>query len=206
MPSKIIIGIMRTVVMDAPDLGPLDTRSYQLSMVTDSLEIEIPDGHFVSNLWMMADGIEVVSIPLDPAGIGRWFDYCQQAKTYDSITCPQCGAQSFNGNDILEGYCGKCHDWTRDSVHVTSRPGARRLGRVTMVKAVTASFIVPGAVSFYLGTVFSPGLWVYAVIGVVSGVLVGDYYWPYARFTLGGLLLTRRKAKRRNAGQLHEPQ
>jgi hypothetical protein len=28
------------------------------------------------------------------------------------IQCPRCGMRSFNPNDIREGYCGKCHDWT----------------------------------------------------------------------------------------------
>jgi hypothetical protein len=31
-----------------------------------------------------------------------------------SITCPRCGWTSHNANDIREGYCGHCHDWTRD--------------------------------------------------------------------------------------------
>ena len=30
----------------------------------------------------------------------------------DSITCPVCGMTSYNANDIREGYCGNCHDWT----------------------------------------------------------------------------------------------
>jgi ribosomal protein L37E len=30
----------------------------------------------------------------------------------DSITCPVCGRTSYNPNDIKEGYCGNCHDWT----------------------------------------------------------------------------------------------
>jgi len=29
-----------------------------------------------------------------------------------SITCPKCGRTSWNPNDIREGYCGNCHDWT----------------------------------------------------------------------------------------------
>jgi hypothetical protein len=28
------------------------------------------------------------------------------------ITCPRCGMTSHNPNDIAEGYCGNCHDWT----------------------------------------------------------------------------------------------
>ena len=29
-----------------------------------------------------------------------------------SITCPRCGMTSFNENDVEQGYCGNCHDWT----------------------------------------------------------------------------------------------
>lgn len=32
-----------------------------------------------------------------------------------SITCPVCGMTSHNPNDVTEGYCGNCHDWTRES-------------------------------------------------------------------------------------------
>lgn len=28
------------------------------------------------------------------------------------FTCPQCGMTSHNPNDIAEGYCGNCHNWT----------------------------------------------------------------------------------------------
>jgi len=28
------------------------------------------------------------------------------------ITCPSCCRTSYNQNDIREGYCGSCHDWT----------------------------------------------------------------------------------------------
>lgn len=30
-----------------------------------------------------------------------------------SITCPRCRRTSWNPNDVREGYCGYCHDWTR---------------------------------------------------------------------------------------------
>jgi chitosanase len=30
-----------------------------------------------------------------------------------SFTCPQCGRTSYNPNDVREGYCGWCHDYTR---------------------------------------------------------------------------------------------
>jgi hypothetical protein len=37
-------------------------------------------------------------------------DYC--AVTAPSFRCPRCGRRSYNPNDIREGYCGNCHDWT----------------------------------------------------------------------------------------------
>lgn len=29
-----------------------------------------------------------------------------------SFTCPKCGSTSYHPQDVLEGYCGSCHDWT----------------------------------------------------------------------------------------------
>lgn len=29
-----------------------------------------------------------------------------------SIMCPVCSHTSHNSNDVREGYCGNCHDWT----------------------------------------------------------------------------------------------
>jgi hypothetical protein len=36
-----------------------------------------------------------------------------------SFTCPRCGMVSHHPLDVLEGYCGNCHDWT------APRPGRR---------------------------------------------------------------------------------
>ncbi len=30
-----------------------------------------------------------------------------------SITCPDCGATSYHPADVIEGYCGRCHAYTR---------------------------------------------------------------------------------------------
>jgi len=32
----------------------------------------------------------------------------------ESFTCPRCGMTSYNPHDIAEGFCGNCHDWTRE--------------------------------------------------------------------------------------------
>ena len=29
-----------------------------------------------------------------------------------AFTCPRCGRTSHNPDDLREGYCGACHDWT----------------------------------------------------------------------------------------------
>ena len=29
-----------------------------------------------------------------------------------AVICPRCRWVSFNPDDIREGYCGNCHDWT----------------------------------------------------------------------------------------------
>lgn len=36
----------------------------------------------------------------------------RSAAPLPTITCPRCEAVSANPNDIREGYCGRCHDWT----------------------------------------------------------------------------------------------
>jgi len=33
-------------------------------------------------------------------------------ETVPSITCPRCGAVSYNPLDIAGGWCDRCHDWT----------------------------------------------------------------------------------------------
>lgn len=30
----------------------------------------------------------------------------------DSFTCPACGMTSHNPDDVAQGYCGNCHDFT----------------------------------------------------------------------------------------------
>ena len=32
----------------------------------------------------------------------------------ETLTCRACGAVTANPHDIREGYCARCHDWTRD--------------------------------------------------------------------------------------------
>lgn len=38
---------------------------------------------------------------------------CPGCDAYQSFTCPRCRRTSYNPNDVREGYCGACHDWTR---------------------------------------------------------------------------------------------
>lgn len=33
-----------------------------------------------------------------------------------SFTCPVCGATSYHPKDVEQGYCGRCHGWTREPV------------------------------------------------------------------------------------------
>jgi len=50
-------------------------------------------------------GQEHIDFPLLGQVVGRSGD-----QTY--FTCPRCQRTSYNPNDIAEGYCGNCHDWT----------------------------------------------------------------------------------------------
>jgi len=43
-----------------------------------------------------------------------------------SFVCPVCGRESWNPNDVREGWCGACHGYTRDALPAGAR---RRLFR-----------------------------------------------------------------------------
>lgn len=55
----------------------------------------------------------------------------------DSFTCPTCHMTSWNPNDIKEGYCGNCHDYTRD----TTLP---KFGTVNGSKHTVVSYVGMG--------------------------------------------------------------
>ena len=42
-------------------------------------------------------------------------------KPQPSITCPQCGMTSYHPDDIAEGYCANCMDWTQPYAAVRER-------------------------------------------------------------------------------------
>jgi DNA-binding transcriptional ArsR family regulator len=46
------------------------------------------------------------------------------ATSVPSITCPRCGMTSHNPNDVEQGYCGNCHDWTREARPEPGEQGA----------------------------------------------------------------------------------
>jgi hypothetical protein len=43
-------------------------------------------------------------------------DACKRRIRSPFFHCPVCGHTSHNPNDVREGYCGHCHDWTREIV------------------------------------------------------------------------------------------
>ena len=55
---KILLGISRTVVGD--------NATWQEQRTEDTWEVEVPDDgrEFLRRIWMMADGLEVLSLPL----------------------------------------------------------------------------------------------------------------------------------------------
>ena len=55
---------------------------------------------------------------------------------HPSITCPRCGRTSYNSNDIREGYCGACNDWTSPRAAVA----AARLQRPAIVARMLDGF------------------------------------------------------------------
>jgi hypothetical protein len=65
-----------------------------------------PEGWSVFGTHVDIPGPLEFSTETDEAGMPLW------ERLIESITCPRCGMTSYNANDIREGYCGNCHDWT----------------------------------------------------------------------------------------------
>jgi hypothetical protein len=63
------------------------------------IPITTPDGTWlVSRHYIALHGVSAAELP--SLGFQRAF------------VCPRCGATSTHPNDIAQGYCGACHDWT----------------------------------------------------------------------------------------------
>lgn len=72
----------------------------------DHLDREIPEDRRVDDLLRM-NGWRI--------SYGRWVCGLHEraaATPPTSFTCPRCDRTSYNPNDIREGYCGACHNWT----------------------------------------------------------------------------------------------
>jgi hypothetical protein len=70
--------------------------------------------------------------------------------TAASITCPRCGRTSHSPDDVREGYCGACHDWTGLPAGTTSGDALReareiREARQAQVGAWMTRGWIPGA-------------------------------------------------------------
>lgn len=39
-------------------------------------------------------------------------DFLDRGRRAQAAACPRCGLTSHHPNDVAEGYCGHCHDWT----------------------------------------------------------------------------------------------
>jgi hypothetical protein len=51
-------------------------------------------------------------IEREPAGGGTGLTPQRIAEVWPVFTCPRCGRSSSHPQDLREGYCGACHDWT----------------------------------------------------------------------------------------------
>jgi hypothetical protein len=53
-----------------------------------------------------------------------------------SVRCPRCGLTSHHPDDVRQGYCGHCHDWTSEPRHLPElRDPDRFAGHATIVLA-----------------------------------------------------------------------
>lgn len=64
--------------------------------------------------------------------------------TQPSITCPVCHMTSYNPNDIREGYCGNCHNWTSPPAGASATAGQRRCEMIlTATNATCGGALLP---------------------------------------------------------------
>lgn len=93
------LGITRTVVTK-DDVHPMGVitggQVATLALTVANSDPDLPPYLVLTTFEpVMKDGeIVALSLPAPP------------------FTCPRCGMTSHNPNDIREGYCGNCHDWT----------------------------------------------------------------------------------------------
>lgn len=65
-----------------------DAQGFEISVTTDDPRFKGVVGSIPSLPWTFDDGEQ------------------------PSIKCPRCGMVSYHPEDIKQGYCGYCHDWT----------------------------------------------------------------------------------------------
>lgn len=72
-------------------------------------------------------------------------DVCGEPLVFPvSFVCPHCEAESFNVNDIVEGYCGRCHRFAADPDPAEQeRAEARRDPRQRALFADIPSTVTP---------------------------------------------------------------
>lgn len=44
--------------------------------------------------------------------LGNAADEVGESLVHPAFTCPRCQRSSYSPIDLVEGYCGACHDWT----------------------------------------------------------------------------------------------
>lgn len=56
-----------------------------------------------------------------------------------TLTCPACGATTAHPEDVAEGYCVECHDWTSPPAamrHFAEHPDGARVDAATVSRAL----------------------------------------------------------------------
>lgn len=118
-----------------------------------------------------------------------------------SITCPDCGRVSYNLNDVQEGYCGYCQDWTTDVdvADLGNRFGPCCIceGTVDVWNLITLPFPAPIPGTGWGCTVCN--LPADGAIAVVCDACVGESrdrapLLPRLKFVFSGLALEKKRA------------
>ena len=95
--------------------------------------------------------------------------------------CPVCSARSYNPNDLREGYCGRCKDWTGTRIADVPSELLVRSSRM-----LTGMVVLDGGTAVCL-TVYGPDPTVpigYFLLPAEAGLVIGELLMDTSRKVL----------------------
>jgi len=94
------------------------THTYAVFATDDTVELNIIRESTLS----VVTGLRLTPDDADRLAEGLRVKAAAVRSKATTFTCPDCGAVSHNPNDAREGYCGRCHAWTRPDPTTPGNP------------------------------------------------------------------------------------